>query len=92
MIVIVRRLVPPAAILAGKKLFEINGLDGVTASESVAEQTPLVQPAAVLVFVTLDGGEITAVLVICVCPVATETPNPSKQTSTARDIRSRAQL
>lgn len=85
-IVIVKRVVPPAAMLDGEKVLEINGLEGVTASISDAEQTPLVQPVAVFVLVTLAGGEITAVFVTCVCPIAMETPHPSKQTSTARDI------
>ena len=85
-IVIVRRVVPPAEMLDGENVLEINGLEGVTASISDAEQTPLAQPVAVFVLVTLAGGEITAVLVTCVCPIAMETPNPSKQTSAARDI------
>ena len=85
-IVIVNRAVPPAAILAGKKLLEINGREGVTESTSETEQTPPVHPDATLVFVTLLGGEITAVLVTCVCPIATDTPNPSRQTKAARDI------
>ncbi len=62
-IVIVSKAVPPAAILAGKKFLEITGVDGVTESLSAAEQTPLLHEVDVFVLVTLDGGEMTAVLV-----------------------------
>ena len=64
MIEIVSSAVPPAEMLATEKLLEINGLDGVTGSLSLAEQTPATQDTpSGLVFVTLAGGEITAVLV-----------------------------
>ena len=64
--VIVSSAVPPLTMLGTEKLFATSGLEGVTKSLSAAEHTPLVQEVAVFVFVTLEGGEITAVLVICV--------------------------
>ena len=64
--VIVSSAVPPLTMLGTEKLFATSGLEGVTKSLSAAEHTPLVQDVAVFVFETLEGGEITAVLVICV--------------------------
>lgn len=49
-----------------EKVFEIVGLDGETVSMSAAVQVPAEQEGAEFVFVTLAGGEITAVLVTCV--------------------------
>jgi hypothetical protein len=90
-IVMVNKAVPPAAILAGEKFFETRGLDGATKSLSAAEQTPPLHKGAVFVFVTLAGGEITTVLVTCVCPIADKPPNTSKQVSAMRDMARRAQ-
>ena len=50
-----------------EKVFEIVGLDGETTSISDAVHVPARQEGAELVLVTLTGGEMTAVLVTCVC-------------------------
>lgn len=63
----VSKAVPPALIVVGKKVFEMVGLDGETVSISAAVQVPARQEGAELVLVTLTGGEMTAVLVTCVC-------------------------
>ena len=64
-IVIVSSAVPPALIVLTEKALAIVGLDGETVSVSAAEQIPApVQEPVELVFVTLTGGEIEAVLVI----------------------------
>lgn len=63
-IVIVSKVVPPAFIELSEKLFETVGREGEIASVSANVQVPEAQDA--LVLVTLDGGEITAVLVTCV--------------------------
>ena len=59
----VSSVVPPAGILAGEKLLETAGLDGVTLSPSAAEHTPDTQPGDAFVLVTAAGGDMTAVLV-----------------------------
>ena len=64
-IAMVSKAVPPALIVVGEKVFEMVGLDGETVSISAAVQVPARQ--AELVLVTLTGGEMTAVLVTCVC-------------------------
>ena len=64
---IVSRAVPPALMVLREKVFEIVGLDGETTSVSAAVHVPLTQEGAELVLVTLTGGEMTAVLVTCVC-------------------------
>ncbi len=89
--VIVNKVVPPPEILEGEKLLETTGLEGVTRSPSAAEHTPPVHDVAVLAFVTLAGGEITAVLVICVCAIADKLPNTSKNTTAACDSKRRTQ-
>lgn len=61
-IVIVRSAVPPALMVATEKALETTGLDGDTASVSLAKQVPPVHPAE-LVLVTLAGGVIDAVFV-----------------------------
>ena len=66
-IAMVSKAVPPALIVVGKKVFEMVGLDGETVSISAAVQVPARQEGAELVLVTLTGGEMTAVLVTCVC-------------------------
>ena len=66
-IAMVSKAVPPALIVVGKKVFEMVGLDGETVSISAAVQVPARQEDAELVLVTLTGGEMTAVLVTCVC-------------------------
>lgn len=61
--------VPFAEMLLTEKLLESDGLEGVTESTSLAEQTPAAHDTASgLVLVTLAGGEIIAVLVTWVCP------------------------
>ena len=62
-IVMVSRAVPPAFIELREKLFETIGREGETVSISTAVQVPAEQDAEELVFVTLVGGEMTAVLV-----------------------------
>ena len=57
----VKSAVPPALIELSEKLFETVGSEGETVSMSAAVHVPPVQPAPV--FVTLTGGETTAVLV-----------------------------
>ena len=64
---IVSKAVPPALIVLGENVFEMVGLDGETVSMSAAVQVPARQEGAELVLVTLTGGEMTAVLVTCVC-------------------------
>ena len=63
---IVSKAVPPALMVLREKVFEIVGLDGETVSMSAAVHVPAEQEGAEFVFVTLAGGEITAVLVTCV--------------------------
>jgi hypothetical protein len=64
---IVSKVVPPAAMAVGAKLLEIVGAEGVTRSLWLALQTPaVVQPELVLLLTTLLGGVITAVLVTLV--------------------------
>lgn len=76
---IVSKAVPPAEILATEKLLETDGLDGVTGSLSLAEQTPAKHDTpSGLVLVTLAGGEITAVLVTWVWPWTDETAKTSR--------------
>jgi hypothetical protein len=60
---IVSSAVPPAIILLGEKLFEIVGRDRPTVSVSAAVQVPATQDSEEFVFVTLSGGEMTAVFV-----------------------------
>jgi hypothetical protein len=60
---IVSNAVPPAIILLGEKLFEIIGGDRPTVSVSAAVQVPATQDNEEFVFVTLSGGEMTAVFV-----------------------------
>ena len=61
---IVKSAVPPAGKVLGEKLLETSGLDWLTGSLSWTEQTPLaVQDTLGLVFVTLGGGAIAAMLV-----------------------------
>jgi hypothetical protein len=68
--VITNKEVPPALIALGVKDFATWGRLAATASMSDTEQIPTTQLVAVLVFVTLAGAEIDAVLVICVCATA----------------------
>ena len=63
---IVNTAVPPALMLLREKVFETMGLDAETESTSVAVQAPAAQDGDKLVFVTLTGGDMTAVLVTCV--------------------------
>lgn len=65
MIVIVRSVVLPALMVVSAKALETIGLEGDTASISVAKQIPPVHPLE-LVLVTLAGGVIETVFVICV--------------------------
>lgn len=65
-IVIVSKVVPPALMELIEKLFETVGREGETVSTSAAVQVPAEQETDEFVFVTLAGGEITAVLVTCV--------------------------
>ena len=60
-IVIVNKVVPPAFIELSEKLFETVGREGEIVSVSATVQVPDAQDE--LVLVTLDGGEIAAVLV-----------------------------
>ena len=64
---IVSKAVPPALMVLREKVFEMVGLDGETTSISAAVHAPARQEGAELVLVTLTGGEMTAVLVTCVC-------------------------
>jgi protein required for attachment to host cells len=82
-IVIVSSAVPPALIELREKLFETVGGDVETVSISAAVQVPAVHDGDELVLVTLDGGEITAVLVTWVWAETDEQTN-KKQASTAR--------
>ena len=59
--------VPLGKIAAGEKVFVTTGLLRLTVSISATVHVPDTQPGAPLLFVTLEGGEITAVLVTCVC-------------------------
>ena len=54
-------------MVLAEKVFEMVGLDGETTSISAAVHVPARQEGAELVLVTLTGGEMTAVLVTCVC-------------------------
>jgi hypothetical protein len=60
---IVNSAVPPAIMLLGEKLLEIVGGDRPTVSVSAAVQVPATQDNEEFVFVTLSGGEMTAVFV-----------------------------
>ena len=62
-IVMVSRTVPPAFIELREKLFKTIGREDETVSISAAVQVPAEQDAEELVFVTLVGGEMIAVLV-----------------------------
>ena len=64
---IVSRAVPPALMVLRENVFEMVGLDCETVSISAAVHVPARQEGAELVLVTLTGGEMTAVLVTCVC-------------------------
>ena len=90
-IVIVSSAVPPSVILGTEKFFETSGLEDVTESLSAAEHTPLLQETSLFVFVTLDGGEITAVFVTCVCPFAVKPLKTNKQTKLTRKNSRRTQ-
>ena len=61
----VSKAVPPTLMVVGEKVLEIVGRDGETISISAAVHEPAEQEGFVLV--TPTGGEITAVLVTCVC-------------------------
>lgn len=63
---IANKAVPPAPMVLREKFFETVGLDAETESTSVAVQAPAAQDGDKLVFVTLTGGDMTAVLVTCV--------------------------
>ena len=67
MIEIISKAVPPALMVLREKVFEMVGLDGETTSISDAVHVPARQEGAELVLVTLTGGEMTALLVTCVC-------------------------
>jgi hypothetical protein len=62
--VITSKEVPPALIALGAKLLATCGKLAVTVSRSLAVHVPARQVVAVLVFVTVGGAEIDAVLVI----------------------------
>jgi hypothetical protein len=59
----VSKAVPPALIELSEKLFETVGREVETVSISAAVQVPAVHDGDELVLVTLEGGEMTAVLV-----------------------------
>lgn len=61
----VSKAVPPALMVVGEKFLEIVGLEDETISASATVHEPAEQEGFVLV--TLTGGEMTAVLVTCVC-------------------------
>lgn len=61
--VIVNNAVPPELIDPIEKLLEIAGLDWTTVSISAAVHVWFTQDGEEFVFVTLEGGEMTAVLV-----------------------------
>ena len=69
--VIVNKAVPPALIELTEKLFAMVGLDWATVSMSAAVHVWFTQDGDEFVFVTLEGGEITAVLVTWVWAWAT---------------------
>ena len=64
-IAMVSKAVPPALMVVVEKFLEIVGRDGETISASATVHVPAEQKGFILV--TLTGGEMTAVLVTCVC-------------------------
>ena len=58
---------PLATVLVLLSLATLKVTAGETVSVSAAVQVPLLQEGAEFVLVTLTGGEMTAVLVTCVC-------------------------
>lgn len=88
LMLIVKRVVPPALMLLTANDFEIVGLDEVIVSISAAVQVPAAQEGDELVLVTLVGGEMTAVLVTCVCACAVD--NKNRQASAASHARRQA--
>lgn len=88
-IVIVRSEVPPARMLDGENDLPTIGRDAVTASVSVAEQTPPDPTQEGFVLVTLTGGVMVATFTTCVCacPVAGQNATANKATINAVEDR-----
>lgn len=89
MIVIVSSAVPPAKIALGANDLLINGLEAVTVSVSVAEQTPPVDAQEGLVFVTLIGGLIVATLITWVWARESDGNNKADKKATTIATQSR---
>lgn len=87
----VSKAVPPALMVLSEKVFEIVGLDGETISMSAAVQVPALHDGAEFVFVTLAGGEITAVLVTWVWAWAADMDKRNRNGYTTSPIKRRAQ-
>ena len=77
--VIVSKAVPPELMEPTEKLLAIVGLDWVTVSMSAAVHVWFTQEGDEFVLVTLEGGEITAVLVTWVCAWAIVAPKANRK-------------